>query len=352
MPPNRTILLCRYHYDPLDRLVASTPLTQANTQRFYKKDRMTTEVQGEVRRSIMQHDDQLLAQHEHQIGTVETRLLATDLQRTVLNTLDTVQHNPLAYTAYGHRPPESGLLSLLGFNGERPDSLTGYYLLGNGYRAFNPVLMRFNSPDSWSPFGAGGVNSYAYCSGDPVNRNDPSGHVGKLLWAAMRNNLKFLVGQGEQKTRLVRQSTKFLKQSTANSAVKRTAADAFQSLIKEVPIQKVAPTPRALTLAPPPTRPRINQNSIVNQPMAPVNAAGQLQANPGSSIPTAPTAQNMDLASGVQIAQTIATLASNGLSQAQVLALLRRNVRVIPPTSSAIRAPRAPLRGPQHRQPF
>ncbi|VVP36842.1 hypothetical protein PS838_04634 [Pseudomonas fluorescens] len=346
MPPNRTILLCRCHYDPLDRLVASTPLTQANTQRFYNKDRMTTEVQGTVQRSIMQHGDQLLAQQKHQTGTVETRLLVTDQQRSVLNVLDMLQPNPFVYSAYGHRPPESGLLSLLGFNGERSDSLTGYYLLGNGYRAFNPVLMRFNSPDSWSPFGAGGVNSYAYCSGDPVNRNDPSGHTGKLLWAAMRNNLKFLLGRGEQQTRLVRQSTKFLKQSTANSAIKRSAADAFQGVIKEVPVQKVAPTPRALTLAPPPTRPRINQNSIVNQPLAPVNAAGQLQANP------VPTAQNLDLTSGLHIAQTITTLASNGLSQAQVLALIRQNVRVIPATSSAIRAPRAPMRGPQNRQPF
>jgi RHS repeat-associated protein len=311
---------------------------------------VTTEVQGTVQRSIMQHGDQLLAQQEHQSGTVETRLLMTDQQRSVLNVLDMLQPNPLVYSAYGHRPPESGLLSLLGFNGERPDSLTGYYLLGNGYRAFNPVLMRFNSPDSWSPFGAGGMNSYAYCSGDPVNRNDPSGHTGKLLWAAMRNNLKFLLGRGEQQTRLVRHSTKFLKQSTANNAIKRSAADAFQGVIKEVPIQKVAPTPRALPPAPPPTGPRINQNSIVNQPMQPGNAAGQLQANPGSSIPTAPTAQNLDLVSS--IGPTLTVLANNGLSAAQVHALLRQNVRVIPATSSAIRAPRAPMRGPQNRQPF
>ncbi|RMV11327.1 hypothetical protein ALP17_02676, partial [Pseudomonas savastanoi] len=48
--------------------------------------------------------------------------------------------------------------------------------MGNGYRAYNPVLMRFNSPDSLSPFGKGGMNAYAYCAGDPVNRSDPTGH--------------------------------------------------------------------------------------------------------------------------------------------------------------------------------
>ncbi|MEE4636302.1 RHS repeat-associated core domain-containing protein [Pseudomonas alliivorans] len=36
--------------------------------------------------------------------------------------------------------------------------------------------MRFNQPDNLSPFGRGGLNAYAYCLGDPVNRGDPSGH--------------------------------------------------------------------------------------------------------------------------------------------------------------------------------
>ncbi|WP_242485731.1 RHS repeat-associated core domain-containing protein [Pseudomonas sp. TH41] len=177
MQSNRETLLCHYLYDPLDRLTACTPSKEASTQRFYLKDRLATEVQGAVQRSIMQHDDQLLAQQERQSDTVETRLLATDQQRSVLNVIDATRTHFLAYIPYGHRPPENGLLSLLGFNGERPDPVTEHYLLGNGYRAFNPALMRFNSPDSWSPFGAGGVNAYAYCKGDPVNRSDPTGHV-------------------------------------------------------------------------------------------------------------------------------------------------------------------------------
>ncbi|MEJ8864190.1 RHS repeat-associated core domain-containing protein [Pseudomonas jessenii] len=106
----------------------------------------------------------------------KTILLATDHQRSVINALDENRPHPIAYTPYGHRPADNGLLSLLGFNGERPDPLTGHYHLGNGYRQFNPVLMRFNSPDSWSPFGKGGLNAYEYCSGDPVNQSDPNGH--------------------------------------------------------------------------------------------------------------------------------------------------------------------------------
>lgn len=74
-----------------------------------------------------------------------------------------------------------------GFNGELCDPLTGHYLLGNGYRAYNPVLMRFNSPDSLSPFGEGGVNAYGYCQGDPLNQADPSGRLPVFLaWLTMK----------------------------------------------------------------------------------------------------------------------------------------------------------------------
>jgi RHS repeat-associated protein len=66
---------------------------------------------------------------------------------------------------------------MLGFNGEYLAPVTGYYPLGNGHRAFNPSLMRFISPDRMSPFGAGGLNAYAYCQDDPVNFQDPSGQM-------------------------------------------------------------------------------------------------------------------------------------------------------------------------------
>jgi RHS repeat-associated protein len=117
---------------------------------------------------------------------LETTLLLTDQQRSVLHTVNAQAHKPVAYTAYGHRPAESGMTCLLGFNGEPPDPVTGHYLLGNGYRAFNPVLMRFNSPDSLSPFGKGGLNGYAYCGGDPVNYQDPTGHTPAFLKSALR----------------------------------------------------------------------------------------------------------------------------------------------------------------------
>lgn len=85
---------------------------------------------------------------------------------------------------------------LPGFNGEKPEPVTGHYLLGNGYRGFNPVLMRFNSPDSLSPFGEGGVNAYVYCSGDPVNREDSTGH----FWGFLKKPLRVLGFKIKSKT--------------------------------------------------------------------------------------------------------------------------------------------------------
>ncbi|SDJ51036.1 RHS repeat-associated core domain-containing protein [Pseudomonas abietaniphila] len=108
---------------------------------------------------------------------LHTTLLGTDQRRTVLHKRAAQEQAGLVYTPYGHSQNTNGLTGGLGFNGERRESVTGHYLLGAGYRAFNPVLMRFNSPDNLSPLGEGGLNPYAYCLGDPVNRIDPSGHL-------------------------------------------------------------------------------------------------------------------------------------------------------------------------------
>jgi len=177
MASSPQVVLCRYHYDPLDRLAGATSLGQPDTLRFYQTNRLATQIQGAVQRTIIQHDDLLLAQQQRIDSATETTLLATDQQRSVLHLLDKTVARPLTYSPYGHHLDKSGISSLLGFNGEHRDPVTGHYLLGNGYRAFNPVLMRFNSPDSLSPFDEGGINAYAYCEGDPVNRVDPTGHI-------------------------------------------------------------------------------------------------------------------------------------------------------------------------------
>ncbi|KOC88182.1 RHS repeat-associated core domain-containing protein [Winslowiella iniecta] len=81
-----------------------------------------------------------------------------------------------------------------GFNGQRLDPVGGFYALGHGYRAYNPGIKRFNCPDRLSPFNAGGINPYAYCDGDPINRCDPSGHFSWQAIAGISLGMLGLVG--------------------------------------------------------------------------------------------------------------------------------------------------------------
>lgn len=96
----------------------------------------------------------------------------------------------------------------LGYNGTFHEGHPQWQLLGNGYRAYNPASMRFHAPDSMSPFGRGGINAYAYCGNDSINRVDPSGHfiqylpvlvlgagaVGAIAWSAFSKETSTKVG--------------------------------------------------------------------------------------------------------------------------------------------------------------
>ena len=54
--------------------------------------------------------------------------------------------NSLSSRQY-HNPIEK---SSLGYTGARKDPFTGHYGLGNGYRSYNPAIMRFHSSDCFS----------------------------------------------------------------------------------------------------------------------------------------------------------------------------------------------------------
>lgn len=101
-----------------------------------------------------------------------TYLLGTDRQQSTLNGSGFAAR---AYTPYGALAHSTG--PALGYAGHPPDPFTGHYHLGNGHRSYNPQLQRFNSADRLSPFGKGGLNSYAYCLGNPVKYRDPNGQA-------------------------------------------------------------------------------------------------------------------------------------------------------------------------------
>ncbi|MEE5149719.1 RHS repeat-associated core domain-containing protein [Pseudomonas alliivorans] len=153
-----------YRYDPTDTLSG-----HGDDRRFYNAGQLSTRLTGDTPCSYLRGGPHLLAD-------TDKGIVANDHNNTVLYAVHNDAVKPCAYTAYGYRTASGSKPGGAGFNGEYGEPGTDWQLLGNGYRAYNPVLMKFHSPDSLSPFEEGGVNAYAYCEGDPVNGVDPSGH--------------------------------------------------------------------------------------------------------------------------------------------------------------------------------
>ncbi|WP_150746417.1 hypothetical protein [Pseudomonas fluorescens] len=65
-------------------------------------------------------------------------LLATDSQKSILAEVAGNATNYLTYSGYGHQSARQQVATRLGFNGELREAQTCWYLLGNGYRAYNP----------------------------------------------------------------------------------------------------------------------------------------------------------------------------------------------------------------------
>lgn len=103
-------------------------------------------------------------------------LLAIDDAGSAFKSRQGSMVSTINYSPYGHTASDMPI----GFKGELFNLLTCSYPLGNGYREYSPVIMRFRSPDSLSPMGKGGINPYAFALNDPVNWSDPSGHVRTL----------------------------------------------------------------------------------------------------------------------------------------------------------------------------
>ncbi|MFJ4383103.1 RHS repeat-associated core domain-containing protein [Pseudomonas sp. NPDC089408] len=143
---------------------------------FYQIDHLTTLLGGQAL-SLLGGDQHLLAQLRCTADVTKSVLLACEEGRSVLGVSLTDRRAEFAYLPYGFHNQQPDLPDLPAYRGALPDRLLPGYSLGAGYRTFNTRLMRFQSADSMSPFGAGGINAYVYTLGDPVNLFDPSAHM-------------------------------------------------------------------------------------------------------------------------------------------------------------------------------
>ena len=166
-----------YRYDAFGR-VGSTHDGKDERHRYYLGGRISRDEGKDTAAAFHYVQGAVVAQTRTGSTSDEVILPGGDSQGSVIAEAGFAL-TALAYTPHGYRDAAEGT-SDIGFTGELKEREVDWYVLGH-YRAYNPTLQRFHSPDANSPFGHGGLNAYAYCSGDPVNHSDPSGE-GWLDW--------------------------------------------------------------------------------------------------------------------------------------------------------------------------
>lgn len=167
-----------YAYDAHDRIYSQTrdDKEAAPSYFYYKADALVNVVQSETDAvRMLRSPAGCTSQFVKQDGVGGLWLTGSDRLGTVFYASKGSATEEYRYSPYGEDNPTAPTTAL-GYAGQYRDPVVPGYQLGGGYRAYTPALMRFNASDNSSPFGKGGINTYAYCAGDPVNRLDIDGH--------------------------------------------------------------------------------------------------------------------------------------------------------------------------------
>lgn len=176
-----------YRYDPAGR-VGEQQTAAGTSRRFYVGSQVINElgVDGALL-TLVRNTSGVFAQSRLSQSIRSVLLTGSDGQGSVRVEFDG-ETRLVSYAAHGS--DDGTALSRVGYAGELRDVENDLYMPGS-YRPYDSVLMLFLAPDSASPLGAGGLNRYAYCGADPVNRVDPDGHS---IWGWIGAGLSLVFG--------------------------------------------------------------------------------------------------------------------------------------------------------------
>ena len=232
--------------DPQDHVTSAESAPQKSAY-FYQNNLLTTGLGKAGTRHIFRADGKVLAQAEKP-GVI--KILHTDDTNTVLG----VSPKLIAYSPYGYIAREK-TVALLAFHGQLLDPITHAYFLGNGHRMHHTSISRFGKADTLSPFDKGGINAYAYCFGDPINREDPTGRWGKWF--------RRLFNRGPKHTKI----SKLVANPTATFAEMEDSPPTYQYALAKWGLPEVRPP--AYTKVPYEGQTTININ--LGKPLTPID---------------------------------------------------------------------------------